>query len=164
LIYKLDKRLSLPAFVVGSMFPDLEIPTIILLFRDKIPNHLVLHSLLGAATIGTALSVLVTVLVYPPLVSSLFRIKKSKIERRCRLSAILVFSAFLGNISHVILDVAVHIENAIFWPLFSNIQSPVVSALGVQNSSLMIHALMGAIFLMLLIKERTNLFEGLLVE
>jgi len=145
------------------MFPDLEIPTIILLFGDKIPDHLVLHSLLGAATIGTVLSILVTILAYPPLVSGLFRIEKSKIERKCRLSAILVFSVFLGNISHVLLDVTVHIENAIFWPLLANIQSPVVSALGVQNASLMIHALMGAIFLMLLTRNRKSLFESLLV-
>ena len=146
------------------MVPDLEIPTIILLFGDKIPDHLVLHSLLGAATIGTVLSILVTILVYPPLISGLFRIEKSKIERKCRLSAMLVFSAFLGNISHVMLDVTVHIENAIFWPFLVNIQSPVVSALGAQNAALMIHALMGATFLMLLTRNRKRLFEGLLVE
>ncbi|MCP8304601.1 MAG: DUF4184 family protein [archaeon] len=33
-IYKLDRRLSLPGLVVGSMFPDLEIPIIFLLYHD----------------------------------------------------------------------------------------------------------------------------------
>jgi hypothetical protein len=51
-LYKLSKKLSLPGLAVGSMFRDLEIPTIIFLFRTHIPHRVVLHSLLGAATVG----------------------------------------------------------------------------------------------------------------
>lgn len=54
-LYKLNKRLSLPGVAVGSIFPDLEIPFMFLIFKSRILNRLVLHSLLGASTLGTAL-------------------------------------------------------------------------------------------------------------
>lgn len=164
LIYKLDRKLSLPALVVGSMFPDLEIPVIVLLFTNRIPSHLVLHSLLGAATIGTILSVIFTVLFYPFLISTLFGVERRRTKRKCRLSLPLVFSAFLGNMSHVLLDVTVHIDNAILWPFINNTPSPVVSTLGIQSASLLIHIIMGIIFLVLLYSKRQNLVESLLVE
>lgn len=163
-IYRLDKRLILPGLIVGSMFPDLEIPIMILFFGNRIPDHLVLHSLLGAATIGTILSVLLTFLIYPTLVSSLFRIEKSKVERKCRLSLTLVFSAFLGNISHVLLDVTMHVHNPIFWPFRSDMPSPVVSVLGARNASLVIHTLVAILFLIIIINQRKNLGERLLTE
>lgn len=163
-IYRLDDRLSLPALAIGSMFPDVEIPVIILLFTNRIPSHLVLHSLLGAATVGTILSVIFTVLFYPFLVGTLFRIEKGKIKRKCRLSLPLVFSAFLGNMSHVLLDVTVHMDNAILWPFINNTPSPVVSTLGIQSASLLVHTLMAIIFLVLLYNKRQNLVESLLVE
>lgn len=164
MIYKIDKKLSLPALVVGSVFPDLEIPVIILLFRDRIPSHLVLHSLLGAATVGTFFSVIFIVLLYPHLVSGIFGIEKNRIERKCKLSVILVLSAFLGNVSHVLLDFTVHIYNAIFWPFLSDTPSPVVSSIGGQYAQLLVHALMGILFMVLLYNKRKNLVESLLVE
>jgi len=147
------------------MFPDLEIPIMVLFFRNRIPDHLVLHSLLGAATIGTILSVLLTFLIYPTFVSSLFKIEKSNVERKCRLSLTLIFSSFLGNVSHVLLDVTTHEYNPIFWPFLNDVPSPVVPALGgLQNASLMMHVLMAVLFLVFLIHKRENLLEGLLVE
>jgi len=164
-VYRLDKRLVLPGLIVGSMFPDLEIPIMVLFFGNRIPDHLVLHSLLGAATIGTILSVLLTFLIYPTLVSSLFRIEKNKVERRCRLSLTLILSAFLGNVSHVLLDVTTHESNPIFWPFLNDVPSPVVPALGgLQNASLTMHVLMAVLFLVFLIYKRENIVEGLLVE
>jgi len=49
------------------MFPDLEIPFMVLLFGTQVPNRMILHRLLGSATIGTFLALIVTVLVYPLL-------------------------------------------------------------------------------------------------
>ena len=72
-ISKFDGRLSLPGLVVGSMLPDLEIPFLVLLFGMQPSNRLVLHSLLGAVTVGTLLSMLFTVLVYPKLTSVSFQ-------------------------------------------------------------------------------------------
>ncbi len=164
LMYKLNKKLGLPGLVVGSMFPDLEIPAIIFLFRTRIPHRLVLHSLLGAATIGTMLSVIFTVLIYPPLISYFFKIEEEKIKRKCRISCVLIFSCFLGNLSHALLDVVNHPYNPIFWPFQLTTISPICSAMGgVQSASLIAHTVLIVLFALLLIKQRGNLWEGLLV-
>ena len=108
--YRLNRRFSLPGLAVGSMFPDLEIPILILLFGTR----LVLHSLLGAATVGTILSAALTVSIYPPLMSCLFGIEKERIKRRTKQSFTLLFSCLIGNISHVLLDFVNHTYNPIF--------------------------------------------------
>lgn len=163
-LYKLNKKLSLPGLAVGSMFPDLEIPAIILLFRTRIPNRIVLHSLLGAATIGTMFSLIFTVLVYPSLISYLFKIDKGKVKSKCRLSSNLVFSCLLGNVSHVLLDLINHPYNPIFWPLSLLTPSPICFALGgMQNASMIVHTTLIVIFAALLINLRGNIWERLLV-
>jgi len=55
-LHRLESELSLPELVVGSMVPDLEIPIIFLVFGTQVPNRMVLHSVLGAATAGTLLA------------------------------------------------------------------------------------------------------------
>ncbi len=164
-LYKLDKRLSLPGLVVGCMFPDLEIPIIILLFGSRIPNRLVLHSLLGSATIGTFLAIIITIQVYPSLVSYFFRVDKKKIEHKCKLSFTLAFSVFVGIISHVLLDVTNHPYNPLFWPFLpiNATPSPFYFALGEPLGSLWMQGIMGSILLALIVIKRKNLFEELLV-
>lgn len=165
-IHKFNKKLSLPALVVGSMFPDLEVPAIVLVFGNQIPHHLLLHSLVGAATIGTILSAAFTVLIYPSLTSRLFRIDKHKVEETCRLSTRLVFSALLGNMSHVLLDLTTHTNTPVLWPFLpSDALSPVPLVFGgVGNAIRVIHALMMILFLLLLLEKRDNLVEKLLVK
>lgn len=164
-LYKLDKRLSLPGLVVGCMFPDLEIPIIILLFGTQIPNRLVLHSLLGSATIGTFLAIIITNQLYPSLASYLFRVDKKKAEHKCKLSFALAFSVFVGIISHVLLDVTNHPYNPVFWPFLapSATPSPIYFALGEPLGSLWMQGIMGVLLLALIVIKRKNLFEELLV-
>ena len=164
-LYKLDKRLSLPGLVVGCMFPDLEIPIIILLFGTQIPNRLVLHSLLGSATIGTFLAIIITNKVYPSLASYLFKVDKKKAEQKCKLSFPLAFSVFIGIISHVLLDVTNHQYNPVFWPFLapSVTPSPFYFALGEPLGSLWMQGIMGVLLVTLITIERKNLFEELLV-
>jgi membrane-bound metal-dependent hydrolase YbcI (DUF457 family) len=164
-IYKLDKRLSLPGLVVGCMFPDLEIPTIMLLFGTQIPNRMILHSLLGSATIGTFLALIVTVRIYPPLVSRLFHVDKERVESKCKLSFAVVFSVFVGNPSHVLLDVTNHAYNPVFWPFLpaTATPSPIYFALGNPLGSLWMQIIMGVLLAALIVIKRKNHFEELLV-
>jgi hypothetical protein len=164
-IYKLDTRLSLPGLIVGCMFPDLEIPFMALLFGSQVPNRMVLHSLLGSATLGTFLAVIFTVQVYPPLVSRLFHVDREKVESKCRLSFALVFSVFVGIISHVLLDVTNHPYNPVFWPFLSATAtpSPIYFALGYPLGSLWIQIIMAVLLVALIVVKRKNLFEELLV-
>jgi membrane-bound metal-dependent hydrolase YbcI (DUF457 family) len=165
LLYRLDKRLSLPALTVGCKLPDLEIPIIILLFGVRVPHRLVLHSLLGSAIIGTFLALIITILVYPSLVIHLLGVEKKKIEQKCRLSFTLAFSAFVGCISHVLLDVTNHPYNPVFWPFLAAnaTSSPFYFAFGEPLGSLWMQVIMGALLLVVMIVERKNLFDALLV-
>ena len=165
LVYKLDKRLSLPGLVVGCMFPDLEIPAIMLLFGTQVPNRMILHSLLGSATLGTFLALIVTIRVYPPLVSRLFHVDKKKVESKCKLSFAVVFSVFVGNLSHVLLDVTNHPYNPVFWPFLpaTVTPSPIYFALGNPLGSLGMQIIMGVLLVALIVIKRKNLFEELLV-
>lgn len=155
LLYKLNEKLSLPGLIVGSMLPDIEVPAIILLLGTQVPDRLVLHSLLGAATLGTGLSVTFTVLMYPPLISFFLKIDKRKVEKKCRLYFALVFSCFLGNLSHVLLDVATHTYNPLFWP-FSQFTPSLISL------TLEVHIILLVLLAALFIKQHRNL-EKLLV-
>ena len=164
-LYRLYKRFSLPGLIVGSMFPNLEIPAIVLLFGTRIPHRLVLHSLLGAATVGTVLSVVFTILVYPPLVGYFFKIEGEKVKRRCRPSLCLIFSCLLGNLSHALLDVINHPYNPVFWPFMkaSETPSPICSFLGMESTSLILHTFLIVVFIVLFISQRQNFLERLLV-
>ena len=144
-LHKLNRKLSLPGLIVGSMFPDLEVPIIVLLFENQVPYRLLLHSLLGVLTIGTFLSTVLTVVLYPKFVCHFFAIDQLKAREKCRLTSILVFSCFLGNLSHILVDVINHPYNPIFWPFLqpNETPSPICSFLGgMENASLIIHTLL----------------------
>jgi len=152
---------------VGSMVPDLEIPFIILLVGTEVPHRLVLHSLLGALTVGTILSVAITVLVYPRLTSAVFPIDKLKVKEKCSFSLGLVVSCLLGVLSHVLLDVTNHLYNPVFWPFLASNEtpSPIVPLLGGEaTASLLMHTLMVVLFIGLFANKRKNFWEQLLVE
>ena len=163
--YKLNKRLSLPGLIVGSMFPDLEIPFTILFFGPKGPNRLILHSLLGSATLGTFLAIIFTVRVYPYLINHLFNVDKKKVEGKCKLSFIMVFSIFVGITSHVLLDTLNHPYSPVFWPfLYANATpSPIFFALGDPFGYVWLQIIMVALLVGLIIVKRKNLFQDLLV-
>lgn len=164
-ISKLHKRLSLPGLIVGSMLPDLEVPFIVLLYGTEVPHRMVLHSLLGSATLGTLLGVIVTVMIYPVLVSRLFHVDKKKVENKCKLSIALVFSVVVGNLSHVLLDITNHPYNPVFWPFLpvTATPSPIYFALGAPLGSYWMQAIMAAVLGVLIVVKRKNLFEALLV-
>jgi membrane-bound metal-dependent hydrolase YbcI (DUF457 family) len=167
ILYKLGRKLSLPALIVGSMLPDLEIPFMVLLFGTNGPTHLLLHSIIGSLTVGTALATAITVFIYPKVTSAIFPIDKLKVKEKCRFSLTLVFSCAIGCLSHVFLDVVNHAYNPVFWPFLSSNEtpSPIVPLLGgAQTSSLLIHTLMAAIFIGLYALKRENFWENVLVE
>ncbi len=112
---KTNKRLLLPGMVVGSVIPDIEVPLMWVFFSD-LPDHLVLHSLVGAVSLGTLLAVLVTWLLYPPIISALFRVDKNDLKEACGLSVMLVVSCLIGVLSHLLLDYPMHWFNPILWP------------------------------------------------
>jgi membrane-bound metal-dependent hydrolase YbcI (DUF457 family) len=112
---QLIPKLSLPALLVSTMAPDLEIPLIYAATSGQY-SRLVLHSLLGAITLATTLSVVLVAFAYPPVVSYLFKIDIKTIKDRCRLSWSLVAICLVGGISHVLIDSLHHRYNPLFYP------------------------------------------------
>ncbi len=115
LISKIDRRLSLPALVVGSVIPDIEVPLMRIFFSD-LPDHLFFHSLIGAVTVGTILAVIVTWILYAPIISTLFCVDRERLNKVCGMSKILVVSCLIGVLSHLLLDYPMHWFNPILWP------------------------------------------------
>ena len=169
LLNKLHWRLSLPGLIVGSIFPDVEIPIIFLLFGGRLPlNRLVLHSLLGGAIFGTFLAAAFTTFFYPSLMGFLDPGLKWKARERCRFSRNLIVSCLLGVLSHVLLDYTNHPFNPILWPSLGTLDTPSVVYFALEriwNASTMIHIFMGTLLIGLIIKNRgkeifTKLFVG----
>jgi len=115
LLNKWQKWLGLPALIVGTMVPDLETP-FIWFATGGLSDRLFLHSLLGAAVIGTIVAILLTVFAYPVAVSYVFRLDKEETKEKCRFSSMLVFCCLVGNLSHVLIDSLHHSFNPLFYP------------------------------------------------
>lgn len=118
LFYKWKSELSLPALVVSSMLPDLEKPFVFIL-TGSVHSRLILHSLLGAITLGTLLSISLIVFLYPTIVSFIFKIDKGVVLEKCRFSGMLILVSLFGCVSHVLLDSLHHEFNPLFYPFIN---------------------------------------------
>jgi membrane-bound metal-dependent hydrolase YbcI (DUF457 family) len=112
---KTNKRILLPGVIVGSVIPDIEVPLMWVFFSD-LPDHLFLHSLVGAVVVGTLLAVVVTWLLYPPIISTMFSVDKDQLKEACSFSGMLIVSCLIGVLSHLLLDYPMHWFNPILWP------------------------------------------------
>lgn len=115
IINKAKVGLILPALIVGSFIPDIE-PFISLAISGLVPPRGFLHSLLGAVTLDTFLAVLVTTLLYPVMVSWIFKLEKNSVAEKCRFSGMLMLSALFGCVSHVLIDATSHEYNPLLLP------------------------------------------------
>jgi hypothetical protein len=113
---KIDRSLSLPGLVVGSVMPDIEVPILWLFFTGVLPDHLILHSFIGALTIGTVLAVLTTRYLYAPIISWIFGVNRTRLDEACSLNSYLVLSCVIGLVGHLLLDYTMHWFNPLFWP------------------------------------------------
>ena len=160
-------QLSLPALLVSTMAPDLEIPFLYVITGGQY-SRLVLHSLLGAVTLGTALSMILTVFAYPPIVSCLFKLDLKTVRDRCRFSRSLIAVCLVGSLSHVLIDSLHHEYNPILFPLTYNS----FDALVFMNDWTLASMIIPMAFLSLLVlfvaievkKGTKNIWKRLLVE
>lgn len=152
-------KLSLPALIVGSMLPDLEIP-LLHLMTGGLYDRLLLQSLFGAATLATFLSVLLTVFLYPPAISLVFRLDRQKIEEKCRFSRVLLLSALLGCLSHALIDALCHEFNPLLYP-FTNESIDLLVLFGSWRlASSIVHSIFIAILLLILVWELSKGTKG----
>ena len=157
----------MPGLIVGSLIPDIEVPILFIFFNGVLPDHLIMHSLIGALTIGTIISTLVTVMLYPILTSLFFRLDKTKTKEVCRLTPALVLSCMLGNVFHILLDIPMHPFNFVLWPFvdpYSIVGILVLVfavdgniSLGFLIARILNNVIMGSFMLAIIIKSRRNL-------
>ncbi len=159
--------LSLPALIVSAMAPDLEIP-LLYIITDGQYSRLILHSLLGAATLATMLSVLLTVFVYSPLVSFLFKLDNKTVKDRCRFSWSIVALCLFGSISHVLIDALHHEYNPLLFPFKYNSFNALVLMNDYKSASVIIPVSFLSLLIFFVAKEvgkgTKNLWKRLLVE
>jgi membrane-bound metal-dependent hydrolase YbcI (DUF457 family) len=168
LINRAKVGLVLPALVVGSVIPDVEPFISIITGGRLVPPRELMHSLLGAVTIDTFLAVLVTTLLYPVLVSWIFKLEKKRVAEKCRFSGVLVFSAVVGALSHVLIDSTNHQYNPLLYPLMTESFDAFVFMNNWFLASVIVHTvLLGfllAIFVYEIKKGMQGFWQRLLVE
>ena len=165
--------MNLPGLIVGSFIPDIEVPVLIVFFNGVLPDHFIMHSLIGALTIGTFISTLVTVVLYPILTSLFFRLDKAKTKEICRLTPALMLSCMLGNVFHILLDIPMHPFNPVLWPFvdpYSIVGILVLVfavngniSLGFLIARILNNVIMGLFMVAIVIKCRNNLWEQILI-
>jgi hypothetical protein len=162
---------------VGSFIPDIEVPFLFFFFSGVLPDHLILHSLIGAVTMGTIISIFATIYLYPMLTSLIFHLDKAKIKEVCRFSPALVLSCMLGNLFHIFLDIPMHPFNPVLWPFVDpyDIVGILVLAFAIEGDISMgfLHArilvnilmisIMGTLLIIIIVKNKTNRWERLLI-
>ncbi len=141
---KSSRRLFLPGLVVGSFIPDLEVPIMWILFPG-LPDHLVLHSLIGVLTLGTLAAATLTRFLYAPIISTLFNVDRERLDEACRVTPNLVLSCILGAVFHLALDIPMHPYNPVLWPWVNpfEIVGVLVPFIGFGGANLLLSVAMG---------------------
>ena len=118
LINKWKTQFNLPALLVGSIIPDIEIIPLYYFSNGKI-DRLIFHSLIGALIFGSLITIVLVMIFYPFFISLIFKIRISEIKEKCRFSMMLIISSMIGNLSHVLIDATSHEYNPLLYPFSS---------------------------------------------
>jgi len=168
IINKAKSGLVMPALVVGSVIPDVEYFFALATAGRLAPPRGMMHSLLGAATLDTFLAILVTMLLYPTLVSWIFKLEKKRVVEKCRFSGMLVLSALVGSLSHVFIDSTMHEYNPLLYPFMNESFDALVLMNDWLLASVIVHITLLVLLLLILVKEFTKgsneFWRRLLVE
>ncbi len=118
------KKLDFAGLTVGSMANDLEIPLFYLI--GYYPPRLLGHSILGAFTLNIIFSIFLFWL--------LFKIKIQKFGihgfEKFNLTRNFLFSAAIGSLTHIAIDITYHEHNPTLWPFYNSFGSPINDMFG----------------------------------
>lgn len=168
IINKVKVGLILPALIVGSFIPDIEPFVGYATYERLTPPRGFLHSLLGAVTLDLFLAVLVTTLLYPVIVSWIFKLEKNSVAEKCRFSGMLVLSALFGSLSHVLIDATSHEYNPLLYPFITESFDAFVLMKNRLLASIIVQITLFVLLLLIFVREFTKGNKGfwkrLLVE
>jgi membrane-bound metal-dependent hydrolase YbcI (DUF457 family) len=153
IINKVKVGLILPGLIVGSFIPDVE-PFVSFATGGRLVSPRgFMHSLLGAVTIDTFLAVLVTTVLYPVLVSWIFKLEKNSVAEKCRFSGILLLSVLFGCVLHVLIDSTSHEYNPLLYPFVTESFDAFVLMNNWLLASAIVQITLLVLLLLILIKE-----------
>jgi len=159
-INKGKRGLVLPALIVGSVIPDLDSFISFVTGGRSGPPRGLMHSLLGAVTLDTFLAVLVTILLYPLMVSWILKLEKKEVIEKCRVSGMLVLSALVGSLSHVLIDSTMHEYNPLLYPFMNESFDALVFMNNWLLASVIVHTVLLGLLLAIFIIEIRKGTEG----
>jgi len=160
IIKKAQEGLVLPALIVGSVIPDVESLVGFVTIGRLVPSRGFTHSLLGAVTLDTFLALLITIFLYPVLVSWVFNLKKKGVAEKCRFCGMLVFSALIGSLSHVLIDSTMHQYNPLFYPFMNESFDALVLMNNWFAASIIVHIVLFGLLLAILVIETRKGNQG----
>ena len=159
LINKWKPQFSIPALLVGSIIPDVEVIPIYYLTNGEI-DRLIFHSIIGAITLGTILSVTIVICVYPRFVSLIFRIDTNDIKEKCRFSTILICACMMGNLAHVLIDATSHKYNPLLFPVSKESVNIFRISTDIIFDYQVMNLVLAAIFLIFIVSSRRRGEKG----
>lgn len=158
----------MPALIVGSLIPDLEPLISFLTGGGLVPPRGFMHSLLGAVTLDSFLVVLITMFLYPVLAALVFKVEKKDVAEKCVLSGMLVLSAIIGSLSHVLIDSTSHDYNPLLYPFVTESFDALVLMNDWLLASIIVQIALLQLLLLILVREftrgRKGIWRRLLVE
>lgn len=157
---KVKLQLVFPALIVGSVIADLEPFLGALTGGRLISSRGFMHSLLGTITLNTFLAVLIVVSVYPILVAWIFRIDRKSVAEKCRFSGMLVFSALVGALFHLLIDTTMHDYNPLFYPFTTQSFDALILFGHWLPASIFVHTLLFVLLLAILVFELRKGLKG----
>jgi len=163
LFHKAYDKLSFPALIVASFVPDLETVLetgLLLAVGGGFQRGFVLHSLLGAITIGLVAAVLLTVYLYPPVVSFVFRIERKTVAGKCHFSSELVVSCLIGTVAHVFVDTLHHEYNPFLFPFSLHSFNALVLFGDWVQATLVMHLIFATTSMVILLYELRKGIDG----
>ena len=121
------KKLHFMALSIGSMVPDIEVLPMMLVSSEGERARGLMHSILGALTFDILVVMLFVFFIVPPAGRWVRRHSKEKWHIFAGEDVTLapvnlgwaLFSALIGTLSHVTIDLFTHDYNPIFWPYFT---------------------------------------------
>lgn len=159
-LHKIRLELTLPALAVGAVIPDLESLVGIATGESLMPSRGLMHSLVGAVTLDALLAVLITMFLYPAMVSWVFKLDKKEVVEKCRFSLMLVMSSLLGSLSHVLVDSTSHEYNPLLYPFTSHSFDALVFMNSWILASNIVHIVLLSVLLIIFVNEARKGTQG----
>jgi len=104
--------------------------------------------------------VLIVISVYPILTAWIFKIDRKLVAEKSRFSGMLVLSALVGTLSHLLIDTTMHDYNPLFYPFTTQSFDALVLFGNWVPASFFVHTLLFAFLMAIFVYELRKGMQG----